>query len=836
MVRNANNGRRQLAIAAAAMTVILSAAQANAVSIIRNNAAAALNDVAAWTGGVVPTSADVATWNSTSVGGSQSLGGSVSWGGIFIGGSTPVSGPTITDPGSAVLTLGASGINLGNAGVATNRGITVNPAIVLGADQEWQTGNQSSSNIVTTGIISGSGKLTVKPHDLAGSVGILNLQNGASTYTGGTVIQPGVIATVSTPATIFAASGGALTSSVFGTGPLTINGGRINIGGRSYFNPAININGDFTLATTSRIDLTGAINLGGGTRTLTLTRAVTPANVIVGGGNNSLRFATLAGGTAATTITNGTLRIAADSTVTAGNYVVLNISSNTNFNNHAGLTIGDKGIVTFATSFPYTNSTSPALTVESGGMFALSDTTASRSITVFSLAGAGTVVNLSSSTAAQSSQLTIHGEATTGTTDFSGVIRDTDTTNFAITPGARSMSVTKNGNTTQILSGLSTYTGSTFVVAGTLAANTILDGGTPSSIGASASGATALFLSGGTLRYTGAAASSNRLFTVRATGGTLESAGTGPLSLTATGAIVTEDPQNRASNGTTGSTTLTLNSTDLVPGLTISGTHIAPGTTIVSVDRFNNTVTLSQPLIADAAGLDTTIGTTARVLTLAGVANGTNQIAGKLADSAGGATLAIRKTGAGTWRLSGANTYAGVTVVEAGTLRLGASAQAPVLSNAGGASIAGGTLELEYAGASIASSVNAAIATSKIVGPGLTSSQSLGWADNGVDLVRVARTLKGDATLDGTVNFDDLLKLAANYNQPGNWATGDFNYDGNVNFDDLLGLAANYNQSFTGSFAGDWALAQASVPEPMALSTLACGAVALTARRRRRVV
>jgi hypothetical protein len=56
--------------------------------------------------------------------------------------------------------------------------------------------------------------------------------------------------------------------------------------------------------------------------------------------------------------------------------------------------------------------------------------------------------------------------------------------------------------------------------------------------------------------------------------------------------------------------------------------------------------------------------------------------------------------------------------------------------------------------------------------------------------------LKGDFNRDRTVNFDDLLVLAANYNTSGaNNAQGDVNYDGNVNFDDLLAMAANYNTS-----------------------------------------
>jgi hypothetical protein len=61
----------------------------------------------------------------------------------------------------------------------------------------------------------------------------------------------------------------------------------------------------------------------------------------------------------------------------------------------------------------------------------------------------------------------------------------------------------------------------------------------------------------------------------------------------------------------------------------------------------------------------------------------------------------------------------------------------------------------------------------------------------------------GDATGDGAVNFNDLLQLAANYNQSGrSFTQGDFNYDGTVNFDDLLILASRYNQPLAGAPAG----------------------------------
>jgi serralysin len=63
--------------------------------------------------------------------------------------------------------------------------------------------------------------------------------------------------------------------------------------------------------------------------------------------------------------------------------------------------------------------------------------------------------------------------------------------------------------------------------------------------------------------------------------------------------------------------------------------------------------------------------------------------------------------------------------------------------------------------------------------------------------------LRADFNEDGTVNFDDLLILAANYNQSGRThAVGDADYSQVVNFDDLLILAAAYNTSVSGVGVG----------------------------------
>jgi hypothetical protein len=57
--------------------------------------------------------------------------------------------------------------------------------------------------------------------------------------------------------------------------------------------------------------------------------------------------------------------------------------------------------------------------------------------------------------------------------------------------------------------------------------------------------------------------------------------------------------------------------------------------------------------------------------------------------------------------------------------------------------------------------------------------------------------MAGDANHDAAVDFNDLVKLAQNYNTTGGkqLALGDFNYDGNVDFNDLVALAQRYNTS-----------------------------------------
>jgi fibronectin-binding autotransporter adhesin len=309
--------------------------------------------------------------------------------------------------------------------------------------------------------------------------------------------------------------------------------------------------------------------------------------------------------------------------------------------------------------------------------------------------------------------------ASTGTSTFSQASGGTLTVNGVVSGSAKALSLV-GGGTVQ-LSGLNTYTGKTTIGPNTtLVANTLANGGTASSVGQSSNVASNLVLDGGTLKFTGGAQSTDRLFTITTNGGTIDASGSGALTFTNTGTILfgatTPDARSLTLTGSnTAANTLRPNIVDNPPGLTSlikngSGTWVLTGTNTYTggttiragtltagnasaigngalifdnnstgkfqLNGFNISVTdltFSQtfsgtPIIENGAATDATLTvSTTTADAFAGLLR--NGSTGKLGLTLNGGNLVLYNT----------NTYSGDTTINAGTLTFN-SATSPTYS------------------------------------------------------------------------------------------------------------------------------------------------------------
>jgi autotransporter-associated beta strand protein len=243
-------------------------------------------------------------------------------------------------------------------------------------------------------------------------------------------------------------------------------------------------------------------------------------------------------------------------------------------------------------------------------------------------------------------------------------------------------------------------------------------------------------------------------------------------------------------------------------------------------------------------------------------------------------TASLTVNSGGTFEAGSAQALKSLVVNAGGTARIaagGAGLTVGALTATGKVDVGTGVLVVDYATTSPAAAIRTALISGRGAAgdwkgaAGITSGAitdggtALGYFEGsalgatggtyrGVTVdntaVVVARTVLGDATMDGTVNFGDLLTLAKNYNKSGaEWTQGDFTYDGTVNFGDLLALAKNYNKALaaptpadlvaageSAAFAAEVSAAFAAVPEPSSAVVVLAGALGmgLGGRRRRR--
>jgi autotransporter-associated beta strand protein len=425
---------------AAALLTGLHSAVAGDVNKLDNSTA--LNLGTSWQGGSAPGASDVGVWSGTFVANRiTQLGADMSWAGIRVG---PTSGAgtlmTISGslPGSNTLTLGSSGIDMTSAGV----NLTINTNLVLGASQSWNV-TSGRTLAVQTGTVSGSGAL-----ELAGS-GTIVMSGNANSYSGGTTLSGGVHVGIGSASA---------SNTPFGSGTLTVQDNAqifgTSAGSRHIANMVV-LNADLTVGTTavgnSTFQFNGGIDVGSGTRTISVVNAAAPT---VSSPGLYISPGGPMGGTGTLVIANGNAAASPEVWVRWGTSGTHQLTSN--------LTVGSGVTVFFNASNMF--SASSALTVDSGGILDLSNKGgAFYTQTIKSLAGGGLVTN-TKNTASGIGGLTIDGGVSTGTTTFTGNL-------LSGTSAGASLFITKTGSTTQIFAGSNSYIGQTQVNAGTLLVN-----------------------------------------------------------------------------------------------------------------------------------------------------------------------------------------------------------------------------------------------------------------------------------------------------------------------------------------------------------------------------
>jgi fibronectin-binding autotransporter adhesin len=437
---------------------------ASAAGITMNNGSGAASTIAANVAlGTNQTWTNSNTSNALTVSGAVAMGASsltkAGSGNLVLSGVNTGTGNTIISAGT--LTLGGSG----QLGGGSYNGTIANAGALVASSSASQT---------LSGVISGTGSVTQS------GAGVLAL-SGANTYSGGTTISGGTV-TIGIGSVL---AGGLVSSGALGTGAVTLANGVTlspDATSRTLAATTLTFNGDVnigTQTTATRLLLDGAVELGGGTRTLTLFRNSAAASFVgtSNSGKEAFKLQQQAGGPAVT-VANGTLRLAASAGVTSTfTFAQLDKAADGTalaFTGNSGLTIANR-VITFARSneiFGTGGNTGPKLTMESGGYLSLNNGfTTSTSASVFSLSGAGTVTNLDTDGATTNgnvSTLTIIGS---DTTTFSGSLVNGSDVNGALgltTNVGSVVALTHAGSGTLILTGTNTYTGATNVTVGKL--------------------------------------------------------------------------------------------------------------------------------------------------------------------------------------------------------------------------------------------------------------------------------------------------------------------------------------------------------------------------------
>ncbi|MHA3770403.1 beta strand repeat-containing protein [Verrucomicrobiota bacterium sgz303538] len=245
------------------------------------------------------------------------------------------------------------------------------------------------------------------------------------------------------------------------------------------------------------------------------------------------------------------------------------------------------------------------------------------------------------------------------------------------------LSISKIGSGTLTFTGDHTYGRATSILGGTLSVATLANGGIASGIGQSTSIASNLIINSGTLRYTGSATNTDRLFQVgQSTSGgtaTLDASGGGPVNFTNTGSITF---------GTVG------------------------------------TVANEQT----------------RSLVLTGNNKGENTLSASIGDN-GSSAVSLAKQGAGTWLLTNNNTYTGTTTIDSGTLLVSGSLSGSSAVTVNSTGTLGGSGSVGNVTVNLGGTVSPGIGAGTLTATGLSLETGSKYTFQGGDVIDVNGTL-----------------------------------------------------------------------------------------------
>ena len=217
---------------------------------------------------------------------------------------------------------------------------------------------------------------------------------------------------------------------------------------------------------------------------------------------------------------------------------------------------------------------------------------------------------------------------------------------------------------TLTLTAANTYTGANYLYGGTVSVASLANGGVASNIGQSSNAASNLVINNATIKYTGSATSTDRLFTLGDSGATVDASGTGALVFTNTGAL--------AYSGTTGRL-LTLTGTNTADNTmasvlannagSSSFTKAGTGKWVMKgANTYTGLTTISGGTlnVGDGADALASLGTNTVSIATDATLNFDHNAAVSVANVIAGAGQ-LNKLGSNTLSLTGVNSYTGTT-------------------------------------------------------------------------------------------------------------------------------------------------------------------------------